>query len=373
MSSEHLIREAQDPATSAARLAEIAQADRSTWPAIVFHPAAYDGLLQWLGERGDPTVNAALAARTSHLASLQAPAQAAAPVAPPVAQPVAQPPVEEPTAVIPAEPTPEPAPEAAPLFSAPEPTPEPTAYQPAAPEQTAYQPAAPEQTAVFPNQPAAYPTAYQASPGAPFSAAPTAAFGSVPPGGAEAQPGAADGNGGGNGKQLGFVIGMVVLIIALIGGAAFGATQVFGDDDDDSGITVSDTKKTEKPDASDDDTEAESATPEVPTAPAPDSAADSSAFCTSMKTVQDQSMDMLGDSGSTPDLDSMKAKAQAMADSYDDLEAAAPAEIKADVRVMSSYLDMLDDPTGDAAQDFDMTTYTEAAQRVGVYYAKNCL
>ncbi|MCL8253226.1 hypothetical protein AERO_17710, partial [Aeromicrobium fastidiosum] len=70
MSSEDLVREAQDPSTAPGRLAELAQADRATWPAIVFNPAAYDGLLQWLGERGDPTVDAALSARAAQALSL---------------------------------------------------------------------------------------------------------------------------------------------------------------------------------------------------------------------------------------------------------------------------------------------------------------
>ncbi|MCW2838614.1 MAG: hypothetical protein JWR55_97, partial [Aeromicrobium sp.] len=54
MSSEDLIREAGDPATTPARLAELAAADQATWPAIAGNPAAYDGLLTWLGERNVP-------------------------------------------------------------------------------------------------------------------------------------------------------------------------------------------------------------------------------------------------------------------------------------------------------------------------------
>jgi hypothetical protein len=320
MSSEDLIREAQDPATSAARLAELAQADRSTWPAIVFHPAAYDGLLQWLGERGDPTVNAVLAARAAQLASVR-------------------PPVEEQTAVIPPEPAPQQTAPQEPVQT-PEATSEPTAVIPAQPAYPAAQPA--------------YPTAY------PAAGAPTAAFGSVPPGGSEHQP-SGDGTGKG-GKPLAFVIAMVVVIIALIGGAAYGATQLFGDDDDDgNGISATSAPRSATP------------APEKSTAATPDAPAASSDFCTSMKTLQDQSMSMLGNSGATPDLGSIQDLADDMIQSYKDLEQSAPEEIKGDIRSMSSYLDMLKNPTGDAAENFDMTEYTEAAQRVGVYYAKNCL
>lgn len=63
MASADLIRESQDPTTSATRLAELAQLDRDLWPAIAVHPTAYPALLDWLGQQGDPTVNAVLALR----------------------------------------------------------------------------------------------------------------------------------------------------------------------------------------------------------------------------------------------------------------------------------------------------------------------
>ncbi len=90
MTNDDLQREAADPQTSAARLHEIAQADRETWPLIAAHPQAYDGLLEWLGEHGDDTVREAIAARA---AAVPPPPPPPGPPAPP------EPPVEEPTLV----------------------------------------------------------------------------------------------------------------------------------------------------------------------------------------------------------------------------------------------------------------------------------
>lgn len=84
MASPDLVRESQDPSTSAARLAELAQIDRDLWPAIAVHPAAYPALLDWLGQQGDPTVNAVLALRSS--SSVTPPAPPATPPTPPVEQ-----------------------------------------------------------------------------------------------------------------------------------------------------------------------------------------------------------------------------------------------------------------------------------------------
>ncbi|MFI5429437.1 hypothetical protein [Aeromicrobium sp. UC242_57] len=84
MASADLVRESQDPSTTPARLAELAQIDRSLWPAIAVHPAAYPSLLDWLGQQGDPTVNAVLALRSG--SSAAAPTPPAAPPAPPVGQ-----------------------------------------------------------------------------------------------------------------------------------------------------------------------------------------------------------------------------------------------------------------------------------------------
>jgi hypothetical protein len=45
-------RELADPTTSAARLAELAAADRALWPAIAAHPNVYPDLLDWMREHG---------------------------------------------------------------------------------------------------------------------------------------------------------------------------------------------------------------------------------------------------------------------------------------------------------------------------------
>lgn len=84
MATNDLLREAGDPSTTAARLQELAQLDQKTWPVIAANPSAYDGLLSWLGEHGDDSVKAAIAARSA------TPAAAAPPVPPvPTAAPVA--------------------------------------------------------------------------------------------------------------------------------------------------------------------------------------------------------------------------------------------------------------------------------------------
>jgi hypothetical protein len=344
MSSEDLIREAQDPATPPGRLAELAQIDRSTWAAIVFNPAAYDGLLQWLGERGDPTVNAALSARSAAAAAQQPPV-ASAPATPPVEpSPVvptsvaearaAQPPVEEPT----------------PSYE-----PEPTAVIPTE------QPASPEQ-----------PT-YPAQSG--YAAAPvTAAFGSAPPGGPQQQPAT---TGGGAGRPLGIVIAMVVVIIALLGGAAFGATQVFGGDDDDNfSATDTKTRATPEPTADDDDDDDDAPTIPAPTVPTPatpdpgDGGGASSEFCQAVEDTLESSIDI----GGTTDLDDIKQKAGELAVEYQALGASAPAEMKSDIEVMENYFNQLKGASpGDASKLSDsIAEYSKAASNLGVYYGENC-
>ena len=81
MTSADLSREAQDPSTGAARLAELAQLDCGLWTVIAVHPAAYPALLEWLGQQGDPVVDAVLALRTSAAATPQ-----------PAHQPISSPP-----------------------------------------------------------------------------------------------------------------------------------------------------------------------------------------------------------------------------------------------------------------------------------------
>jgi len=69
--------EVLDPATSSARLAEIAASHPQLGSAVVGHPNAYPGLIQWIADNGDP------AARTAARARLTAPAgYAPAPVRP---------------------------------------------------------------------------------------------------------------------------------------------------------------------------------------------------------------------------------------------------------------------------------------------------
>lgn len=322
MSSEALVREAQDPATTPARLAELAQADRSTWAAIVFNPSAYEGLLQWLGERGDPTVDAALAARASHAAAQLSPAPPAPPVTP---VPSAAETDSEPTQVIPTETDNEPT-QVIPAGSSPEPT---VAFASAAP------------------------------------AGATASYGSVPPGGAETHP-AADGSGNGS-KPLAVVIAMVAVIIALIGGAAYGATQVFGGDDAEPVATS--TRTTDVPPPSDD-----------ATTDSPDDSGDGSSdsgdldgFCTAMSSVQDATLDGLGGDSSDPsDLQDMAA---GMLDAYEDLKDSAPAELQDDVDAMADYIETLQDPLSADPEELssDMSDYFDSVGRVTQYYAANCL
>jgi hypothetical protein len=375
MSSEDLVREAQDPSTPPGRLAELAQADRATWPAIVFNPAAYDGLLQWLGERGDPTVNAALAARAAQAATLNPPTPPVPPAAPafvepqtPV-EPAAQAPGEPEAPAEPVSPIAEPVVPAAqtPSDPAPEPAHEPTVV---IPSQQAAPAGDPEPTAVFPSQ---QQPAYPAAP-----AATTAAFGSVPPGATPPHAAPVDGDGGGDGnnartgKQLAIVVGVVVAVVALVGGAAFGANKIFGGDDDPT-ISVSDDATTSSPEP-DDEPSTDAPSTDAPDDPSDggDSAA-SGEFCTEMTDIQQRSMDVLGGGdGSTPDLGDIQDKSRELIQSYKDLEKIAPAEVKGDLQTMSSYLDTMMNPSSGSGAD-GMDAYFEAAQRLGVYYAQNCL
>lgn len=296
MTSEDLVREAQDPATTAGRLAELAQADRATWPAIVFHPQAYDGLLQWLGERGDPAVEAALAARASHVATQQAPAAPASDQ-------------HEPTVVIPAGPATSDA-------------------------------GTSEPTSVLPTQPADEPA------------------GGDPKGGGAAA-----------GLSTAAVVALVVLSVLLVGGAAFGATKIFGGGDGDqttvaaSGNATPDTVPTDGTDDQD-----------APNLPAPSDGGDgaSSDFCSELTDIQERSMDVFGGGdGGSPDLADIQRTAQELVRSYEDLGEIAPDAIKGDIEVLSTFLGSMMDPS--AGGPAGVEEYAEAAQRIGTYYATNCL
>ena len=61
--SPDLITQAADPLTPPAQLATLAHQHAELRPAIAANPAAYEGLLEWLGGLGEPAVDAALAQR----------------------------------------------------------------------------------------------------------------------------------------------------------------------------------------------------------------------------------------------------------------------------------------------------------------------
>lgn len=347
MSSEELIREASNPATAPARLAELASADRATWPALASNPSTYDGLLGWLSERNDPAVNAALTARAQ--ASL--PPVPPAPPAPPAPAPVeAVAPAAPFEAAAPAEP-----------FQAAEPE-EPTVVAPAAPIFEA--PAQPEPTAVF-AAPVAEPTAVFQTPGAPE---PVAAYPSAPAAASTTPPAGGD-NGG---KNLAIVVAMVAVVIALIAGAAYGATQVFGGDDEVKTSAPADSKKSDAP-ATDEDDDSSSTLP-TPDSSDDDSTGASSEFCSTMKDVQDASTDLVGRVGDSPDLDDIKQMGEDMVQSYRDLADAAPAELRTDIEAMGSYFEIMTNPTADGASSMSesFSDYMDSAQRVSTYYSKNC-
>lgn len=337
MSSEDLIHEASNPATTPARLAELASADRATWPAIAGNPAAYDGLLQWLGERDDPAVNAVLTART------QASMPPVPPLAPPAAAPVApvEAPVETPTVVTPVEPA----------FTA---------------------PAQPDPTAVF-QAPSTEPTAVFQTPAAPE---PTATYAPVE---AATETPATTTEGGGDGKNLAIVIGMVAVVIALIAGAAFGATQVFGDDDDDKNSSLLGNKSSDSDDDKDeiDPPELDSPEDDFPEDPYPENDVPEASgdFCTSMASIQKANEELVSRTGESPDLDELKEMGEDMADAYEDLAETAPSDLQTDIRAMGAYFELMTNPTADSASKMSesISDYAESAQKVSMYYAQNCL
>lgn len=320
MATEDLIREAQDPTTSAARLAELVQADPATWSVVASHPAAYPGLLQWLGERGDAATNAALAAR----ASAPTPTEILPTTPPPVAEaPVAAVTPDEPTVVVPATEPVEP-------------------VQPVQPvEQTtpieAVAPAAPH------------------VPDEPTYTAPVAT---------------ADGP---SKRNFWVLAGMVAVVLVLIGGIAFGATKVFGGDDSKDDATP--TKTSAPTSTPSDDPTADAPTSDAPGTDEPSSnGGDNSDFCAAMAGIQDVSLDAIPSDGGTPDAEDLKGMVSKMTSAYAALSAAAPAELKDEIEIMSSFLKVLADPTGAGAKDFtdNMDKYTEAVTKVSTYYAQNC-
>jgi hypothetical protein len=87
--SQFTAQQASDPATPAEVLAAIAEHRPDLRSAVAANPAAYPGLLEWLGQLGDPAVDAALAARGSEPAAAEPAPAEPAPAEPAPAEPVA--------------------------------------------------------------------------------------------------------------------------------------------------------------------------------------------------------------------------------------------------------------------------------------------
>ena len=86
---DELVARAQDPNAELETLHQLAQNYPGLRPYIAANPRTYPALLEWLGTLGDPAVDAALASRSGHPQSDQAP-QASPPLAvvsPPGSQP----------------------------------------------------------------------------------------------------------------------------------------------------------------------------------------------------------------------------------------------------------------------------------------------
>ncbi|AWB91748.1 hypothetical protein [Aeromicrobium chenweiae] len=366
MASEDLVREAQDPSTTPARLAELAQADRALWPAIAVHPQAYPGLLEWLGQQGDATVSAVLALRSSSSAATPTPTEVIPSVQPSAQQPSAEQPtspVAEP--VVPSQPT---SPVAEPVVPS---QPAEQAYQPAEPTQS-FQPAEPTQS-YQPTQ-----TWQPAQPGAVYAAPNDGSYGSVPPGGA-APLASQDGDGNdGSKKKFWLLAGMVAVVILLIGGAAFGATKVFGGDDDDDKDEAS-SSQTKDADETPEPEPTEVPTADAPTATVPTFGSDSGSsdpFCTRFKDLQQETLDSMGStSGGGTDLNKLTDSLSKLAVSYAELEDVAPSQVKSEVAVMADYFDTFKDPTKVDPSKINgkITEFTEAAQKVSQYYYQSCV
>lgn len=96
-------QQAQDPSTPGEILASIAAERPDLRPYVAANPAAYPGLLDWLGRLGDPAVDAALRARTAPEATAIFPQAPQAPTAsaPSADQAHTSPSAESPTAYTP--------------------------------------------------------------------------------------------------------------------------------------------------------------------------------------------------------------------------------------------------------------------------------
>ena len=280
MASADMIRESQDPSTTAARLAELAQLDRDLWTSIAVHPAAYPALLDWLWQQGDPTVDAVLALRSG------SPAAAPAPAGPP------PPPAETPTAQA--------------------------------------------------NSSSVPPTSNQVS----------------------STPGST-GGGGGGGKNLWVVCGMVAVILVLIGGIAFGATKVFGGDDDKDEASPSQTADAPSGDSPD------SSDPTEPSDPSDPPTVDSNIpFCEGFKSAQRA---IAGSPDTTPG--SAAETARATGAIIRNIERTAPAEVKGDVGIMADYFETMSDPSSLDSSTISerVKEFTAAGRRLSTYYTANCM
>lgn len=217
--------QAGDPTTPAQTLADIAAQRPDLRPAVAANPAAYPGLVEWLGSLGEPEVDAALAARAAAVA--QEPAAQAEPVT--QAEPVVEQPTEvlhpeQPTQVIPtgaAPPAPswashetQPQAPAAPAYEAPA---APAYEAPSAPAYDAPTAAYPPATAAYPPPTAAYPPggypAQTPSFPPPGGMPPGQAYGYAPP------PAKKSGN-----KALTIVL-IVLGVLVLLGVGAFFAVK----------------------------------------------------------------------------------------------------------------------------------------------------
>ena len=87
MATDQTRAEAANPNTAAARLQELATADRELWPLIAANPTAYPALLDWMGEHGDDEVRSVIASRGTEATSVLPPT--APPTAPPTGSPTA--------------------------------------------------------------------------------------------------------------------------------------------------------------------------------------------------------------------------------------------------------------------------------------------
>ena len=70
---DELVARAQDPNAELETLHQLAQNYPGLRPYIAANPRTYPALLEWLGTLGDPAVDAALASRSGHPQSDQAP------------------------------------------------------------------------------------------------------------------------------------------------------------------------------------------------------------------------------------------------------------------------------------------------------------